>query len=125
MNRVSGDLQNGYGSAIYTGLESWLQGVGAAGIYNLMEDAATAEISRAQIWQWINHPSTTLDDGRDVTLDLYHEFVSEEMENIRKLVGEARFSKGKFELARQLMDRLVSEKPFVDFLTLIAYDALD
>ena len=110
-------------------IESWLQGVGAAGIYNLMEDAATAEISRAQLWQWTHHPNATavMSSGEKVrvSLDLYRQLVPDEMEKIRNLVGQARFASGKFELARKLMDELVTNDTFADFLTLIAYQYLD
>jgi malate synthase len=110
-------------------IESWLQGVGAAGIYNLMEDAATAEISRAQLWQWTHHPNATaeMSSGEKVrvSLDLYRQLVPDEMVKIRNLVGEERFTSGKFELARKLMDELVTDDTFADFLTLIAYQYLD
>jgi len=106
-------------------MASWLEGVGAAAIYNLMEDAATAEISRAQLWQWVHRPNALLDDGRQIDLDLYHLLVPEEMEKIKVLVGAERFDSGKFALARQLLDELVSNETFADFLTLIAYEYLD
>ncbi len=106
-------------------IESWLQGVGAAAIYNLMEDAATAEISRAQLWQWTHHPNARLDDGRSLNLDLYRALVPEELEKIKKLVGAARYASGKFDVARDLLDELVCNDDFIDFLTLIAYEKLD
>ncbi|RMI27410.1 MAG: malate synthase A [Calditrichaeota bacterium] len=105
-------------------IESWLRGTGAAAIYNLMEDAATAEISRAQLWQWIYHPTAVLDDGRKVSLELYREMVPQELDKIRRLVGEERFSSGKFDLARKILDQLVNDRGFVDFLTLVAYEYL-
>ncbi len=105
-------------------LESWLRGTGAAAIYNLMEDAATAEISRAQIWQWIHHHAT-LDDGRKVTEEFYHHLVPEELEKIRAVIGEKQFANGKFDLARQLLDALTTDKHFAEFLTLGAYQYLD
>jgi len=106
-------------------LESWLLGVGAVGIYNLMEDAATAEISRAQVWQWLHHSHAAFNDGRTVTLELYRALLSEEMEKIKSLVGEKRFAAGKFELAQQLFDQLVTDEIFAEFLTLRAYEYLD
>ena len=106
-------------------LESWLGGVGAVGIFNLMEDAATAEISRAQIWQWSHHPTASLVDGRKVSADLYRQVVPEELDRIRQMFGEARFQAGRFDQARQLLDRLCTDAGFVDFLTLIAYEHLD
>lgn len=105
-------------------LESWLRGIGAAAIYNLMEDTATAEISRAQIWQWINHPQGKLADGRQVTLELYRQMKAEELVKIERLVGRDWFESGKFELASQLLDELISGEEFVEFLTLVSYDYL-
>jgi malate synthase len=105
-------------------LESWLRGVGAAAIYNLMEDTATAEISRAQIWQWINHPQGKLADGRKVTLELYRQMKAEELVKIEELVGPEWFESGKFDLASQLLDELISGQEFVEFLTLVSYDYL-
>ncbi len=102
-------------------IESWLRGVGAAGIYNLMEDAATAEISRAQIWNWVYSPDGKLDDGRDVTLELFRSMVPEEQAKIRDMWGDELYSKGKFELAAQILDDLISDESFIDFLTLPAY----
>jgi len=106
-------------------LESWLLGVGAVGIYNLMEDAATAEISRAQVWQWLHHSQAALNDGRKITMALYRTLLSEEMDKIKSLVGEKRFAAGKFELAKQLFDQLVTDANFAEFLTLRAYEHLD
>jgi malate synthase len=105
-------------------IASWLGGTGAAAIYNLMEDAATAEISRSQVWQWIRHPEARLSDGREITADLYKEIVPEELESIRELWGDY-YDPERFELARNLFDRLSLEDEFIDFLTLIAYDHLD
>lgn len=98
-------------------LNAWLLGNGAAAIYNLMEDAATAEISRSQIWQWIRH-GAKLDDGRPVTRALYQQIRAEELE---KLGGSAA---GRLEEAAEILDRLVLTDDFVEFLTLIAYDFL-
>lgn len=106
-------------------IESWLQGVGAAAIYNLMEDAATAEISRAQVWQWLHNPNAKLPDDREVTIDLYKRLLPEEMAKIKSLVGEKRFNSGKFDLAKQIFDELVTDDGFPDFLTLKAYNHLN
>jgi malate synthase len=103
-------------------LEAWLGGLGCVPLYNLMEDAATAEISRAQIWQWIRHPGGRLEDGREVTAELFRDVLKEEMETIRREVGEGRYRDGHFELAANLMDRICTAEEFVDFLTLVAYD---
>lgn len=104
-------------------IESWLNGNGAAAIYNLMEDAATAEISRTQVWQWI-HTQASLEDGRPITYDLYRQFLTEELEKIKMYVGAERFEKGRFSEATDLFDRLVKEKAFIEFLTLPAYDMI-
>jgi len=104
-------------------LESWLRGVGAAAIYDLMEDTATAEISRAQIWQWIHNPDARLDDGRPITLELVRGWVPEELEKIRALVGEEWYTRGRFADASTILDRLISGE-FAGFLTLLAYDYL-
>jgi malate synthase len=106
-------------------LESWLMGTGAVAIYNLMEDTATAEISRSQVWQWLHQPRTWLSDGRKITTELYRTLLSEEMEKIKSMVGDKRFASGKYELARRLFDKLVTEKNFAEFLTLSAYRQLD
>ena len=106
-------------------LEAWLRGSGAVGIYNLMEDTATAEISRAQVWQWTHHPSAALADGRKITMDLYRRWVAAELEKIRALVGAETYAGGQFALAAQLFDQLVTAPDFIEFLTLIAYDHLE
>jgi malate synthase len=106
-------------------LESWLRGVGAAAIYNLMEDAATAEISRAQLWQWIYSPDACLDDGRKVGIQMIHAMLPEELAKIKALLGEKNYAAGRFELARALFDRFLTNCNFDDFLTLVAYDYLD
>jgi malate synthase len=101
-------------------IESWLQGNGAAAIYHLMEDAATAEISRTQLWQWIKH-GAVLNDGRKVTLQLYEKLLPEELAKIKEYVGEERYDQGKFGLAVQLFDQLISQEELEEFLTINAY----
>lgn len=105
-------------------LEAWLRGSGAVAIYNLMEDTATAEIARAQLWQWIHH-GATLADGTPITVELFRSMVPEELAKIKGMYGEKGFASGKFDLAAQLVDRLVTEPQLGDFLTLVAYDAID
>lgn len=105
-------------------LESWLRGNGAAAIYNLMEDAATAEISRTQVWQWIKHKAK-LDDGREVTLELYRSLVPSELEKIKAYVGDEAYENGKFEKAVEIFDQLIDNDEFIEFLTLPAYDLID
>jgi malate synthase len=101
-------------------LESWLSGNGAAALYNLMEDAATAEISRTQLWQWL-HNTSTLTDGRKFTKNLYAELRESEIRIIKGLVGEDKFKTGKFDLAIELFDSLVISEEFEEFLTVKAY----
>ena len=104
-------------------LEAWLGGNGCVPLYNLMEDAATAEISRAQIWQWLHH-NATLSDGRPLTLALYSKLLEEEMDAIRGEVGSERFDSGRFQLALQLFDEMIRADDFSEFLTLPAYQYL-
>ena len=104
-------------------VENWLRGNGCVALYNLMEDAATAEISRTQIWQWLHH-ETRLDDGRTLTASLYETLKKEELEKIRAMIGEKAFEEGRFKEAETLFDRLVREKQFEEFLTLPAYQQL-
>lgn len=104
-------------------LESWLSGNGAAALYNLMEDAATAEISRTQLWQWL-HNMSEMEDGRKFTVELYIELLESEIHQIKDLVGENEFENGKFKLAIELFDSLVISEKFEEFLTLKAYKYL-
>ena len=104
-------------------LEAWLGGNGCVPLYSLMEDAATAEISRAQVWQWLHHKAT-LADGRPLTVDLFSQLLEEEMDAIRGEVGEQRFQDGHFQLAMQLFDEMIRADDFTEFLTLPAYGYL-
>ena len=104
-------------------LEAWLGGNGCVPLYHLMEDAATAEISRAQVWQWLHH-NATLADGRSLTLPLYGQLIEEEMDAIRGEVGDARFENGHFQRAMQLFDEMIRADDFSEFLTLPAYKYL-
>ena len=106
-------------------IESWLRGSGAVPIFNLMEDAATAEISRSQIWQWIRHPEGKLNDGRKVTVELFRDLMGEEMSKIRGMVGEQQFEAGRYELAGKLLDKITTDDNFVEFLTLPGYKYLN
>jgi len=105
-------------------LESWLRGTGCVAIHYLMEDAATVEISRSQIWQWIQR-GARLTDGRVVTLDLVRQTLQEELAKIRAEAGEEAFAESRFEQAAQMLDKFVSKTEFIDFITLVAYDYLD
>jgi len=105
-------------------LESWLRGSGCVPINNLMEDAAPVEISRAQIWQWIHHPKGVLEDGRKVNIELFRELAKDELEKIRSALGEEQFAKRKFQTASEILDKIITDDQFVDFLTLPAYKYL-
>jgi len=104
-------------------LESWLCGNGAAALYNLMEDAATAEICRTQVWQWV-HSKAKLDDGREINLHLYTELRDSEIENIKNEVGSKTYQQGKYVQAICIFNKLVVQDKWEDFLTLPAYDLI-
>ena len=104
-------------------LEAWLRGQGCVPIHNLMEDTATAEISRAQVWQWIHHQAA-LEDGRSVTEALYRSTEQEELDRIRSEVGEERWSRGKFVEAAGILNQLILGDALVPFMTLPAYAEL-
>ena len=105
-------------------LEAWLGGNGCVPLYNLMEDAATAEISRAQIWQWLRH-GAALADGRRITAQLYDEILPQELARIEKEVGNARFASGHFARAARLFSEMSKSAQFAEFLTLPAYELID
>ncbi|MBS2968289.1 malate synthase A [Metabacillus sp. KIGAM252] len=105
-------------------LASWLSGRGAAPIHHLMEDAATAEISRAQVWQWIRHDKGILDDGRPVTMELYDQLKREETAKIAEELGDKFYAQMKFPEAADVFDELVKNDEFTDFLTLPIYEKI-
>ncbi len=105
-------------------LSFWLGGRGAAAINSLMEDAATAEISRTQIWQWVHH-AVTLSDGRPVTPELVRRILDEETARIRELVGEETWRTGRPAETRQLFEHVALSEPLIEFLTLPALDLLE
>jgi malate synthase len=102
-------------------LEAWLRGNGCVPINNLMEDAATAEISRAQVWQWVRH-GAKLNDGRVITAELATKTLREEMDKLKSQLGEKRFDSGKFALAAELFQKMMTDPTFDEFLTLKAYE---
>jgi malate synthase len=106
-------------------IEAWLRGSGAVPIFNLMEDAATAEISRAQVWQWIRNSRGVLSDGRKVNKDLFHSVLGEELEKIKSMVGDKQFANGKYQDAADLFDELTTNDQFAEFLTLRGYEKLN
>ena len=105
-------------------LEAWLGGNGCVPLYNLMEDAATAEISRSQIWQWL-HYNVTLADGRKFDNALYDQFLKEELVRIEKEIGSDRFKNGHFDRAVSIFTQLSKSPQLEDFLTLPAYREID
>lgn len=104
-------------------VEAWISGNGCVPIYGLMEDAATAEISRASIWQWIQH-GKTLDNGQVVTKTLFRDYLAQEIEVVKAEVGEARFEQGRFTEAAELIERLTTSDDLGNFLTIPGYDYL-
>ncbi|MBC9729500.1 malate synthase A [Streptomyces sp. TRM68367] len=104
-------------------IEAWLRGLGAVAIFNLMEDAATAEISRSQIWQWIN-AGVVLDNGEKVTADLARKVAAEELAAIRAELGEKAFAAGNWQQAHDLLLKVSLDENYADFLTLPAYEQL-
>jgi malate synthase len=106
-------------------LEAWLGGLGCVPLYNLMEDAATAEISRTQVWQWVHNPRGILADGRKVTLPLVRQFIEQELDRIRRERGQERFERGHFPEATRLFDELVASETLAEFLTLKAYERIE
>ena len=105
-------------------LEAWLRGRGAVPLYNLMEDAATAEISRAQVWQWL-HLKAKLDDGRVVTPELFKAAFADEMAKVRAALGAERLRQGRFAEATKLFEDMSLAPTFEEFLTLPAYKLID
>jgi malate synthase len=106
-------------------MEAWLRGLGCVPLYNLMEDAATAEISRAQVWQWVRHPKGILADGRKVTLDLFRQVLREELEGLRRRFGDAPYRAGRYDEAAQMFDAIIANDRLEEFLTLRAYEHLE
>jgi len=103
---------------------AWLAGNGCVPVNHLMEDAATAEIARSQIWQWIRSPKGVLDDGRKVTKELFWTLLAEELQTARNLLGPAVWDAGRYEDAAQLFDRMTTSDEYVEFLTLPGYELL-
>ena len=105
-------------------LGAWLAGNGCVPVFNLMEDAATAEISRSQIWQWIRSPKGVLDDGRKVTVELFRQLLAEELPKVRAYLGEEAWNAGKYEEGAKLFETITAGD-YVEFLTLPAYRLID
>jgi len=101
-------------------IESWLRGIGAAAINNLMEDAATAEISRSQVWQWIRSPKGVLEDGRKITASMVRQMVTEELAGIK----EAGYQGTTVDRAAQIFEQMSTQEEFAEFLTLPLYEEI-
>jgi malate synthase len=106
-------------------LGAWLAGNGCVPVFNLMEDAATAEISRSQIWQWIRSPKGVLQDGRKVTKGLFGKLLAEELPEVRTYLGDEAWKAGKYEVGAKLFERITTDDNYVEFLTLPAYGLVD
>ncbi len=116
---TEGGLRNNISVGIQY-LGAWLAGNGCVPVFNLMEDAATAEISRSQIWQWIRSPKGVLDDGRKLTADLFKTLLDEELAKVK-----AEMSEGKYDEGARLFERITADDQYVEFLTLPAYELID
>ena len=106
-------------------LAAWLGGNGCVPLNNLMEDAATAEISRAQLWQWLHHATGVLDEGRNITYGVFKSLLREEMGRIREQLGNSAFDNGHYRRAAQLLEEITTQDEFSPFLTLVAYADID
>jgi malate synthase len=106
-------------------LGAWLAGNGCVPVFNLMEDAATAEISRSQIWQWIRSPKGVLDDGRKVTKELFRSLLAEELPKVKTYLGNDAWKMGKYEEGAKLFEKITTDDNYVEFLTLPAYALID
>jgi len=103
---------------------AWLAGNGCVPVYNLMEDAATAEISRSQIWQWMRSPKGKLEDGRKVTREMFRKMLPEELARVRRELGETAWKAGQYEQAAKLFEEITASDDYVEFLTLPGYEWL-
>jgi malate synthase len=106
-------------------LGTWLTGNGCVPIFNLMEDAATAEISRSQVWQWMRSPKGVLDDGRKVTRELFHALLVDELKKTPAIVGADAYAAGRYADGARLFEEITTSDDYVEFLTLPAYRAID
>ena len=106
-------------------MAAWLGGNGCVPINGLMEDAATAEISRAQVWQWVHHATGILDEGRNITYELFKALLDEELDKLKEQFGETNFANGNFQRAAKLFDEIIANDEFSPFLTSVAYHEID
>lgn len=119
---IQGVINNVSAALRYT--EAWLGGLGAVPIYNLMEDVATAEIARAQIWQWIQYPKGILEDSRAINEELFRRILAHEIESIKITYGDQFFARRHYQRAAELLDRMITGQELPEFLTLEAYEQL-
>jgi len=105
-------------------MAAWLSGNGCVPIYNLMEDAATAEISRSQLWQWVHHPNAVLADGRRITGDLMRTFFTEEAHKLEARLGHEAYRAGSYEKARRIIEDIALKDDFTEFMTTVGYEHL-
>ena len=120
--------ESGLRNNIQVGIQymgSWLGGNGCVPIFNLMEDAATAEISRSQVWQWMRSPKGVLDDGRKVTRALFHEILADELRKTPSIVGADAYAAGRYAEGARLFEDITTSDDYVEFLTLPAYRAIE
>jgi len=106
-------------------LGAWLAGNGCVPVFNLMEDAATAEISRSQIWQWMRSPKGKLQDGRKVTEELFRALLAEELPKVKTYLATRRGKRVSYEEGAKLFERITTDDRYVEFLTLPAYTYVD
>ncbi len=106
-------------------LGAWLAGNGCVPVFNLMEDAATAEISRSQIWQWIRSDKGRLADGRKVTVELFDKLLAEELPKVKNYLGDEAYAAGRYEEGARLFEKITADDNYVEFLTLPAYASID
>ena len=129
LKRPEGNItEEGFRNNISVGIQylaAWLAGRGAVPIFGLMEDTATAEISRAQVWQLIHHTQGKFDDGTEVTEELFRRILDEELDKIKDIVGEERYENDEFGKATELFTRISTDDNFVEFLTHPGYEYLD
>ena len=118
---TEGGLRNNVSAALHY-MASWLSGNGCVPINNLMEDAATAEIARAQLWQWVHYPAGVLNDGRNVTVELVQQVIGEELDKIRAGMGDEAYNGSQYALAAKLMEQISTQDEFAEFLTSVAYE---
>lgn len=105
-------------------MEAWLRGAGCVPIHHLMEDAATAEISRSQLWQWVRHRVKTTDGGKVITPQVVKRAIDDEIASLQKQLGQQKFNQSKFMLAKEYLWKTSQGTDYADFLTTLMYDSI-